>query len=170
MGKKGFREGRTQEELFKNSITKEEAERIRQQREFDKIVPGSLTYKMALFNDQLRQQLRRAKSVVEHRLWNVGNIQNTNDRLKQQLLSGHITEEIKPGVFMNENEINSLIQKNNWLLRGELFDIPRELADLRAVVGHIDITKKVIMTEEEFDDYVRWVQGELAKRGYELFV
>lgn len=165
---KGFRPGmkeRIDEE--RASISKEELERIKKQREFDSIKQGTYTYKIALFSDQLRQNMYKHKSVVENRLWNVHNLLNNITRLEEQLKSGNITEKLDNELVMNDIEVKTLIQKNKWLLEGEARAIPLELGLLRSVVGHLDVAKNVIMTEEEFETYAENVLKRLADAGYE---
>ena len=155
------------EELRKN-LTKEELERIDHQREFDKINPGTAAYRMGVAVDPLRRQWLAAKSSIQKHLWNVDNITNQIRRLKAQLVVKNITEELKPGVYMNEHEMEAQIAHAGWLLEGEVNAIAPQLWQIRGVVGQHDLAKEVIVTEEQFDEYVRDVEKQLKGFGYAL--
>ena len=154
---------------FIKSLTKEEIKRIRETREFETIKVGTPTYKIAILCDQLRQSLRTTKAHIAKRLWTIDSLSNNIDRLQLQLTTGEITEQMKQGIIMNKEELSSLIQHNRWLKDGEFSAVYALLADLRGLVGHKDLAKKVIMTIEEFDKFVLDIETYLKKYGYNLF-
>lgn len=177
---KGMRDGVDKEKLLKEakanaelvdfvkSITKEEVERLVESRKFDNIEPGTLTYKIALYLDSLRRDLREKKMTIYKRLWNIRNVNNTSLRLNEQLKSGKITEILKDGVTMNAFEVTTELKHQEWLAVGEAEVIPQTLAEIRGLVGHFDVVKQVIMTEEQFDEYAGGILKELKELGYEV--
>ena len=50
-----------------------------------------------------------------------------------------------------------------------MLDVVVDVAELRVQVGHYDATKTVIMTEDDFDEYVSKVEERLKTIGYSLF-
>ena len=154
---------------FIKSLTKEEMLRIKQIREFSDIKPNTITYNIAVLCDQLRQNVRRLKLDIGKRLWNIDDLTNAITRLNTQLLSGVIVETMKNGVVMNENELKSLIKQHEWLRDGEFFALYPRIAELRSNVGHVDVSKRVIMELDAFDKYVEEIAEYVKKYGYDLF-
>lgn len=171
MAEKNDPDGRRAKALedLRKTATKEELEQIRLQREFDTCKPGTPTYRMALHNDQLRKQARASRYNIEQRLFNIENLKNENDHFKTQQMSGIIKDEIRPGVPMNANELRLSAWKNELAMMKEVFAIPEHLADLRGVVGHIDVARRVIMEQEAFDTYVAEVEERVKNAGFKLF-
>lgn len=151
------------------TLTKEEMERILQQREYDTIEEGTPTYKIAVMCDTLRQNQRRLKGTISKRIWTISDVANTINRLQMQLDSGTVTEKLKDGVTMSQNELNVLINHNKWAKDGEFYALFPLLAELRALVGHKDVARNVIITQEKFDEYVDFIAAEVEMYGYNLF-
>lgn len=168
MMEKGFRDGIDKKKLMKE-MTEGDWKRIQQQKDFEKLNPGTFSYDLVLFLDDLRDRMRITKSVIEKRLWNINDITNQMNRLKMQLLKGDITEKLKDGVTMINYEVNSLIQHQKWIIDGEVRGIPAELGALRANVGHFDVRKDIVLTEKEFDKYANEIKKRLKAFGYEIF-
>jgi hypothetical protein len=154
---------------FVKSLTKEELARVKETREFDTIKPGSPTWRVALYNDSLRQQHRLITSTIKKRVWAIDDIQNKILRLEEQVKTGKITEELKPGITMTAEEVQTLIQHSRWLQEGEVRSIPKSLAELRSIVSHKDVAKNTILSMQEFDSYVKELEETIKKKGYELF-
>lgn len=162
---KGFRDGVSKEDILKD-LTKEDWERLAEQKRFQELDPESIGYKVAVYSDGLRAQVRERKEKIRKRLWNIKNLQNNVTRLQVQLRKGNITEELKPGVLMNEAEVKSQIQHNKWVMEGEARDVPKILAEIRGIVGTRDVAKNVVISEEEFEEYAGEVLDELEKLGF----
>lgn len=167
---KGFRDGQKEKmrkDVF-DSLSDEDVEHIKAGKDFENVKAGTKAYSIALFCDTLRLQLYRDKNVVEKSLINIRNARNSIRRLKTQLLSNAITEQVKEGVFMNEDEMNSLIGHNEWLLKAEVYGLPQILSSIRGVVGHMDHARTIVLTEEEYEAYVFKIEGYLLDLGYEM--
>ena len=165
------KEAKQNEELysFVKSLTAAEIQRIKSMRDYDAIKPDTPTWKIAILCDDLRQNKRRLMSTVTKRLWTIGDLGNNMDRLNVQLTSGNITEIMKNGLPMNSFELKSLIQHNRWLRDGEFHALFPLLAELRGLVGHLDVARKVIMSQEQYDDYVLSIANSCKSYGYTLF-
>lgn len=154
---------------FIKSLTKEEVKWIKEQREFETIKPGTWTYKIAVVNDAIRSNIRQLKSKLNKRLWNIEDITNKIERLNEQLRTGEIYECVKDGMTMTKEELTNFIQHHEWLRKGEVDAIPMNLAEIRALVGHKDVARQVVMTVEEFDKMVGEVYEKLKAKGYDIF-
>jgi len=155
---------------FIKSLTKEEIQRVRDTRDYDEIKPHTPAWRVALYNDSIRSALRLKKSTIRKRILTIHDLTNNITRLKDQLESGKITEEIKTGIRMNEREVESLIRQNSWLRDGEVEAIPRTLAEMRGLVGHKDVARNIVMSKEEFDKYVQDIEDDVKSQfGYVIF-
>ncbi len=168
---KGFRKGMKDKVLDKarEGITPEELERIKQQREYDSIEPGTFTHKLALHLDALQKQKRQNKIDIDKRMWNITNVLNEKRRYEEQLESGKIYAKLKDDVTMNQYEVASSIKQCDWIALGEVRAISELLADLRSVVGRHDLAKNVILNIQQYDNYVDRVKQELETLGYDIF-
>lgn len=154
---------------FVKSLTKEEMIRIKQVREYNEIKVGTPTYKIAILCDAIRSQIRMLRAKITKRLYSIDNLTNNIARLETQLETGKITEILKSNMIMNSFEIKSLIQHNEWLRQGEVDAIPMALADLRALVGHKDVARNIIMDQDVFDKLVLDIEQRLKIKGYNMF-
>jgi hypothetical protein len=154
---------------FVHSLNKAEIERIEQIRKFDMLKPKTSRYKVALLCDPLRQQLIKAITTLEKRLFNLDDIANKIKRLQIQLASQRITEQIKDGITMTEDEVKTLIKHHEWLQKGEADAIRLSLADISSIVGHKDYVKKDVMTEEQFNEIVKNAEKQMKHYGFDLF-
>ena len=167
-----IKEAKENEELYKfvKSLTQEEIDRIKEIREHNMAIPGTITYKVSVLQDTLRNQIRIIKSTIAKRLWTIDDLQNNIDRLQIQLIADEfITETMKNGMLMNTSEVNSLTQHSKWLKDGEFNALFSLLGQLRTQVMHKDVSGKIIMTIEEYDKYVLDVEEYLRNYNYELF-
>lgn len=165
---KGFRDGIDKKSLMK-SMTDEDWERIKKQKDLDKVEPGTPIYDLVLYQDDIRRAIREKKSLIEKRIWNIQDIKNQMTRLKTQLLKGDITEELKNGVPMNEAEVNSTIQHQKWIIDGEVRAISQVMAELLGFAGHTDVSRAVVLERDEFVKYMQSIEERLKGMGYELF-
>jgi len=175
--RKGFDRAKFIEEIKENEellkfvkeLKKPEIERIKEIRRFETLKPDTNRFKVALLCDPLRQELRQAETTLMKRMWSMADLQTNIDRLREQLESGNITEEIKQGLIMNKAELQNLIQHNVWLQQGEFNALRIILGKISGMVGHIDYIKNVIISEEQFEQKVEEVKEYAKKYGYDLF-
>jgi len=168
MAEKGFREGIDKQSLMK-SMTKEDWSRIEEQKKFEMVKKGSFTERLVLYLDGIREIIRSKQLLIDKRIWNVRDIQNGIRRKKIQITSGTITEKLKDGITMTAEELNTQIMYEQWMVRGEVHSIASILGEIRGVVGHNDVAKKVVMSEDEFNSYADKVVMQLKEMGHELF-
>lgn len=166
-----LKEARENQDLvdFVKTITKEEMQRLKATREYETIPVGTPTYKIAVLCDSLRQNLRKIKMTISQRLWNIDDLTNNLARLNLQLNTHSITETLKNGIVMNEAELKSLIKHHEWVRDGEFNSLYPSLGEMRGVVGHKDISRKIIMDIETFDKFVLDLETYLKNYGYGLF-
>jgi hypothetical protein len=177
MKKKGFRPGREKEVLIqemidKGVITKQEWNRIEEQREFDNLNssnPGSTSWRVALECDQVRRMKNKYKAAIENAVADIMNAKATAQRLKIQIKKGEIKKELKPGMPMTLAEAEYEAYKNDNLAWAISRDILPELGKIRGLVGTTDLLKNPIITEEEFDEYVQKIEAKLRTTGIQLF-
>jgi len=163
--RKGFRDGVEIEDVLK--LTPEERKLIRKQREFGKLKPDTWSYKVAVYCDEIRTNIRTYKSTISKRLWTIRQYQNEIARLKEQLVAEDIRETLpRTDILLNANEMNVLISRSEWAIETELQVMPADLGNLRINVGHLTNDQKFAMTEEEFDGYIEKIRGEIKSLGY----
>jgi len=156
-------------EELRGQLSKDELQRIKQQREFQSISRDTNSFPLGLAVDPLRLQLRKAKSIVEKSLWQIQNLGAKINRIDADIASDNITEELRPGVLMNEEEATLQKKYSEWLIEGELQSLPMELWQMRGVVGQHDMAGNVIISEEEFDAYLSDVKERVKRMGHVLF-
>lgn len=154
---------------FVKSLTKEELKSIHDTRAFNEIKPGSWTYKVAILNDQIRSQMRLIKSKLTKHIMTIDQITNNINRLNQQLVTGQIIESMKNGIIMNESELKSLIQQNEWIRQGEVDAIPMSLGEMRALVGHKDVARNIVMELDTYENFVEEIDKQLKEKGFNIF-
>lgn len=168
---KGFRDGQKEKlkEEFYKSLSKEEIARIEEQRKFESVKEGTLTFDLALHMDQLRMSLRENKCEIEKMIWNISNMRIHIRKCEDQLTLGNITEMLTDKQTMNEAELKNHIVHQKWLIRKELQSIAKTLLDIRSVVGHTDIKKSVVFSDAQFENYAREVMLKLKELGFDIF-
>lgn len=159
--------------IAKGVITQEEMDRIREQRQFDEFTAedkDSLSWKIAVANDSLRRLIDSKKFIIKNELAEIKNRSARKDKLKVQLLSGTIIEELKPGIPLNKGEVEYEIEKLDNLIEGTVKDLIPKLANLRMLVGNLDVLGKVIMSLKDFDEFVYDIISRLEKNGCKLSI
>jgi hypothetical protein len=146
-------------------ITKEELDRIQVQREFDSIKPGTMSYAIALATDPLVTQLKQVKMTCEKRVLNVAQCMDRARRLKAQLAAGVIREQIRDDLTMNEDEVKTEIRHQEHVANSEALDALFQLNRLRAYVGRLRLDGRVVLTENEYDEYCERVIDDLRGVG-----
>jgi hypothetical protein len=171
----GFRDGVKVDDILndavrKGSMSKEELEQIKRQREFSMFERGTPSWNIFLQIDQLRKMRDKAKDDCETMLWHIKNLKTRVRRIVWQLQDDkNIYDELKPGIKMTKDELGVEKELNERKILGISKDIVTSLATLRNIVGHIDVAKQVVITEKEFNEYVKDVEKRLRAEGYELF-
>ncbi len=170
MEKGGFRKDNKEAMLkrMKSSLTVEEAERLEETREHGQLVPGSWAYKIALRLDNVQQTVFKYKLDIEKTLWSIKNTSNAITRAKAQLDSGLITEKLKDDLVMNIDELRAHIEYMKWTQAVEVNQIPRVLGEIRMLTGHKNLIGEVIMTNEQFEQYVEDTIVKLKMLGFDL--
>jgi hypothetical protein len=154
---------------FIKSLTKDEIKRIKATRLFEDLKEGTYGRKVAVLCDSIRSDIRKNKIQLAQRLSVIDSTHTVIQRLKQQLVSGVITEELKPGLKMTPSEVECKMNENVLVKDAEVTNIPVILANIRQYVGHMDVDRKIVMTEDEFEAFAADYEAQLKKRGYDLF-
>jgi len=149
-------------------ISQEEMKRVEQQREFDKIPPNTLSYKIALLNDPIIVQRQQIQLMVQKRLLNIRQMKDKMFRLRAQLLGGVIQERLRDDLTMNEYEVTTEIRHIEYLSKTEAFDVVHQLQVLRAYVGRLGLRGDTPYTEEDHDQYCLATFAELKELGHEV--
>lgn len=166
--RKGFRKGKTPDDYLE--LTDLEKKAIEKYRELNTLKKGSTRFRIALELDPVRRLKIRDMKNISLRMGEIRSAHSKLDRLSVQLLSGDITEEIRDGVTMMEFEVQAEIERANDLIWAGIKDLHPDFASLTQVIGCTDGTmKNSILTEEEFDKYVKGIEEELKALGYDLF-
>jgi len=168
---KGWRKGqytKVMNDVYK-TISKEEIERVRQQRVFDKLDPHTFNWDLALHLDQLRLQKRALQENISKLITSIGNLANQLNRSQEQLDSGKITEQLKDGMTMNQPELTNLMLNISWNKTREVRQIGPILSQLRGIVGFSDFVKAPILPLEDYLAYVDEVKAKLKRLGHDLF-
>lgn len=164
---KGFRDGVTKEDVL--NLTKDERRFIEKQRELQTVKADSISYKVYLSMDDGRRQLQLLNKDIRTRLLNIDNVLTVISRKQKQLNSGDITDELRPGVPFTKAEMELEVNRASNMAWAESKDIMIELAKIRRWVGCHDIAGNLLMSESDYDNLVRDVEGKLRDRGYDLF-
>lgn len=152
-----------------DEFTKEEKELLRKMKEHEFIQPGTIGWKLAVYNDPLRLKLMNEKNLITKRIANIIQLRNQLKRMKGELVSGEIKTELKPGIIMSEDELNHQIILTQFTLEGERQTLPIILADIKVLVGRLDVAKQIIISEEEFEEYCKELQEISIQHGFNLF-
>lgn len=180
MVKKGIRSGKEielekvkQEALEKaiksGAISKDEYNRLLEQRNFDGFKKGSLTWNIFLAADQLKMQKDQVVSDVDVKVRNLLRAVATRNRYEKELVSKSIVSELKPGMPFSVDELEAEIFANNVHAKSVAGDIAPSLAKLRGFVGLEDLAGKKLITQEEFEDYANEINEIVKKAGFKVF-
>lgn len=170
--RKGIRPGKVNEINnldFVKSLSEVEKKQIMQQREFEKIKPGTPAYKIALENDNIYRALLADKINIRKEMIEIQNLLDSIVRHKAELLSGMIKTEIKTGMLMNSDELKTLIRKEEFTLNNTVLDLTPKLWHLRSFVGIELLNHKIGMTEEEYNAFIQEIESELKENGLRLY-
>jgi hypothetical protein len=159
----------TTENKAQFELTADEKQRIEEQRKFLDIEPNTLSWKMALYVDPVKKGIRAHKLTIKKVLWNIENLLDKIKRYEEQIETGQVHEELKPGVLMNRSELILEINHARWIIEAEINGLVSEIAKIRVYVGIKDFAKVVIITLEEFEEYVKTIETKIKSLGYQLF-
>lgn len=162
-----MRPGIKKEDILK--LTGEEKLQIEAQRKFNLVDKGTRSYDVLAKIDRIARQVWENKNKVDKTLIELMNFNATMNRDATELESGNITRELKPGLPMSQDELQWNIRLTKNMAETAVFNLPLILADLREVVGYKDVKGDVVISEEEYESYVDYVENEVKKLGYELF-
>lgn len=158
----------TLEELRK-TLSQQELDHIQLSREAALFTRDSPTFKIFVCVDPLRVQYKQSSQKVQKCLWNIENCFNVKTRLSTQLQTKNITEQLKDGITMNEQEVLAEIEHSNWIMQDELNSVPQALWLMRGIVGQHDIANNVIVTREDYENYISSIDERLKKYGLSLY-
>jgi hypothetical protein len=158
---------KTKFELNKD-ITQEEVDRVMLQRQFETIAPNSLTWQIALATDAVVTQMKQVKMTCEKRVLNVAQCTDRARRLTAQLATGIIKEQLRDDLTMNEDEMKTEIRHQRHVASTEALDAAFQLNKLRVYVGKHRLDGKVILTEDEYDEYCTSVLSDLKVMGFDV--
>lgn len=143
--------------------------RLELQQQYQDMDMASARAKVFLQADTLRMNRDKAMMQIDTMLTDIKGIHDRVKRYNAQLDIGNITVQISDGVTMDTGELKTLLQREldtAWAISRDLIN---PLRDLAGVVGHIDITKNVIMTDDQYNLYVKGIETQLSKWNYKLF-
>lgn len=170
---KGFRSEEVKQDLLekiKASLSPEEAHRLEEMRKYDELKPDTYAFKLAIHNDSLRVAIRQSKEQIWKMIWNIKDIQNKINRCKEQLKSDNIYETIgESKVVMNKYELETYMEHMTWVMKAEVKGLSKHLLQLRANVGHIDIQRNIIMTEDDYESYCKDIEKQVRELGHDIF-
>ena len=164
----GFRKGITKKDIIKD-LNDEDWKRIAKTKELQTMKPDTYSYKIAVLCDQLRRKNRDTKQTLEKMIIQIYELIGSVKRLEEQVKIEHITEELKTGVRMNIEEAKTHIIRLKWGIQDEVNRFPLLLGELRTTVGHFDYSRKIIMTEEDFDKFVEKLETQLKNVEYSMW-
>ena len=143
--------------------------RLDMQQQYQDLDNASSRAKVYLQSDTLRMNRDKAMMQVGSMMTDIQGIHDRIKRYKHQLDIDTITEQIKDGVTMTTFELRNLIQRETDTAYAISRDLINPLKDLAGIVGHIDIAKIVIFTDDQYNSYVTNVETKLKRFGYKLF-
>jgi len=153
---------------FIQSLRVEEIKYLRKVRDFETVKPGTWSYKIALYNDAIRSNIRGLKIQVEKTLSEIGNIGHTITNCNAELKAGLRTTKNDKGFTMTVDELKSYVQTLRWLRNAEAASLAITLGKMRGEVKFKDVAMNVIMTHEEFEEYCVKIDERLKVYGYSL--
>lgn len=156
-------------EKLKASLTKTELARIEETRKFETLNKGTAGYKIALENDQIRRSITKAIRDIQQELWVIENQKNSIRRHQTEVTGGVIQTELKPGVLLTKEELETQIKFEEWQNEGTARDVCIALGTLRSFVGHKDLIGRIIMDKEAYDGIINDIEKNLAQLGFDLF-
>lgn len=128
-----------------------------------------LRAKVLLANDSGRRQIYQAKLAIRRMLSDIDNVKATLERCKIEMGTEKITTEIKPGVPMTKEELNVYMARQVQIAWATSQDVVVQLNTIQAWIDRKDMARKVIISSEEFENYVKDLKEEFDKRGYDIF-
>lgn len=169
----GFRKGKENEHLSKmvdeGTINKWEYDQILRQREASMVDPKSKEYEIILASDDLRKKRNMVKKNVEEYFHDIESIKLYTRRKRVEIESGEITTKLAQGDVMTPEELELEIRRHEhkaWVMSRKILE---ELSELRAIVGHTDAGKNIVMSNKEYEEYATKIAKRLEKFGYGLY-
>jgi len=164
----GFRKGVTKRDILK-SMDNDDWKRVDEFKHYQQFNRNSITARICVQNDTVRADRDTRIDNVAEMINNIRNGITTNRRKQDQIDSGLITDELRPDVLMNKEELEFEIHSGARVIRNTTRRITLELGYLRNLVGTHDLLRNEIMDEKQYDKYVLDVEKQLKKLGVDLF-
>jgi hypothetical protein len=155
-------------EEVRRTMSKEELNRVQQMRHFDSIERGTPSYRIGLAADQLRLMWEQAKNEVAKSVFNIKNLRAQVLRIAEQRAGGVAIEEVKPGVPMNDLELEALQEHHTYAMQVERRAIIVGLWQARGIVGQHDLANNLILSEEDYDAFVESTDVQLRGLGVSI--
>jgi hypothetical protein len=165
----GFRKGITKESLLK-SLDDDDWKRIHDIKELhNRDVTNKNAYKLFLLSDQLNVQKETKTLTVKTHTKSIAELANQIHKMEVDLKLG--TTELKDGngTPYTMDDLKVLILGMRLEQERTLIGLRAELSGLYVLVGHLGLDKKILYTEEDYEDTIRWVENNLQDTSLKLF-
>lgn len=166
---KGFRKGMTKKELVK-SLTDEDWERIDQDRRAQELhIQNKSAYKLALLNDQLLVEKNRLVVEIREAVTTVLELKNMQKKAQVDIMVGETPRKHDDGESVSIEELKIEVMKIDTQIAKARSILRNFLGKLYTYVGRIAIGGSQVLTEESYDNQVRWVEEQLKQASVSLF-
>lgn len=149
-------------------LDKETRKRLQELEEAKSIPKGSIEYDIFRTVDQLSMNIWNLREEIDARLTEMHFIRSDRRRMQGELAMGKITRELKPGIPMNEEELQTEIRRKDWQIREHAMAVFSALGKLRAFVGHLGVDGQVIMSQEAYEAFAKKSVAEVEGFGVKL--
>lgn len=154
--------------VSKGALTKLEHTKLLEARKLRELKMDTISYKVFLEGDSVKRGLAKNKHDVLNEVKAALDLKNIATRHEISMKSGDYPE-LKPGVPMTKEELDAELFAANFKAWATTKDIIPSLIDLRRWVNVKDLENKIIMTEEQYDEFVKETEARLSKVGLKLF-
>jgi len=128
-----------------------------------------LRAKIILANDYYKRDMIQTKLKILESVNYVRDIKAALVRLEAERQSGIIKVELKPGLPMNEHELDVFIRKQKHAARAIATDLVAPLAKLQAYIESLDLAKQVVISNKDFVKFAEGIVSECQQLGYDIF-
>ena len=148
---------------FRDSLTREELDRIKEMREFNDLQPGTWAYRAFLHSDQLNINKLKVMIGVDKSISHMAEFLAAKNHSNRVLLGA--TNSTEQSVL---EEARANVLRHDFAINAELNSLPLNLVDLYRIVGRKRIDSTIVMSQEEFDAYCDDVQRRVESLGLKL--
>lgn len=164
----GMRKGVSKRDLI-TSLSKEDWLRIDQQKQADSLlVKNKTAYKLFLMNDQLILEKESLVVNIRESISSIKQFHRLKKRNAVDIMSGITTQRDMEGEQLSIEDLEISQIKINTDLHKQLVLIRSYASKLFVYVDQRKLGEGVIMNEEEYEEYIRWVEGHLLSTGLKL--